>query len=138
MMDSSGSRAFSSWLVTLALAFMGVVSLTGCASMRPAPVVHLVYFQLSDPSPANVDALLADCDRLLPGIPGVLSYAAGRHLETGRPAVVADYDLALLIGFVDEAAYLGYVEHPDHQELVALWKSHFRQLVVRDFFDASP
>ncbi len=132
MAPSGSSRR----LVTLALAFIGMVSLTGCASMRPAPVVHLVYFQLHDPG--QVDALLADCDRLLPGLPGVVSYAAGEHLATGRPAVVDDFDLAMFIGFSDEAAYLSYVDHPRHVELVSIWKPRISKLVVRDFLDPSP
>lgn len=123
-------------LVTLALAFIGMVSLTGCVSMRPAPVVHLVYFQLHDPG--QVDGLLADCDRLLQDIPGVISYAAGQHLPTGRPAVVDDFDLAMFIGFQDLAAYMAYVDHPRHVELVSLWKSRFAKVVVRDFLDPSP
>lgn len=135
-------RSAARW-VTLALALGGAVPLTGCTlsqcphaervSAKPASILHLVFFQLHDPE--QVDALLVDCERLLPDIPGVVSYAAGRHIDTGRPTVVDDYDLALCVGFSDEAAYRAYVEHPQHLELVAAWKPRISRLVVRDVFD---
>jgi len=124
------------WLVSLALVLSGCGSLAGGTATRLAPVVHLVFIQLHDPG--QVDALLADCDRLLPGIPGVVSYAAGRHLDIGRLNIDSDYDLALVVGFEDEDAYQGYVEHPDHVKLVLSWKERFKQLMVRDFGDTTP
>lgn len=132
----TGPSRQAGWLVSLALVFAGCGSLTGCAATRPAPLIHLVFIQLHDPS--QVEDLLADCDRLLPGIPGVVSYAAGRHLDIGRQNIDSDYDLALVVGFEDEDAYQGYVVHPDHVNLVNAWKERFRQLMVRDFDDRTP
>lgn len=108
--------------------------LAGCASPRreaqPAPLLHLVYFQLQDGE--NADALHADCDDLLAGIPSVASYASGRHLETGRISVTADYDLFLLVGFQDEADYLEYLGHASHLELVRRWQPKLKGLRIHD------
>jgi hypothetical protein len=132
----TGPSRHAGWLATLALVLVGCGSLAGGAASRPAPVVHLVFIQLTDPG--QVEALLADCDRLLPGIPGVVSYAAGRHIDIGRPNIDSDYDLALVVGFEDEAAYHLYVDHPAHVELVTTWKERFAALMVRDFGDSTP
>jgi hypothetical protein len=119
------------------------VLLSGCAATgsasppRPARISHIVFFKLHEP--ALWPDLLADCDRLLPSIPGVVSYAAGRHLDTGRGArVVSDYDLGLYIGFDSEPDYAGYVDHPAHRELVGTWQPRLAWLRVYDVLDDSP
>tara|TARA_Y100001933_G_C18730579_1_gene451492 strand:+ start:253 stop:669 length:417 start_codon:yes stop_codon:yes gene_type:complete len=102
---------------------------------RPARISHIVFFKLEDPS--QRDALLADCDRLLPAIPGVVSYAAGRHLDVGRNTVDGDYDLGLYIGFETERDYAVYVDHPNHTELVGSWRDRLAWLRVHDVLDES-
>lgn len=101
--------------------------------IRPAPILHLVYFHLADP--ADAPALLADCQELLPGIPGVLAYAAGTHLDTGRESVDGDYDVALLVGFPDVAAYQVYLRHEDHLELLARWGGKLTSYTIHDVLD---
>ena len=100
---------------------------------RPALISHVVFFKLQDPSgaPALIDA----CDDMLSGIPGVVSYAAGRHIDTGRPTVDGDYDVGLYIGFDSEDAYAGYVDHPQHVALVNEWKPRLAWLRVYDIHD---
>lgn len=128
------------WLVPF-LAFVAGVLATACAApgadaaapLRPAPILHLVYFHLEDPGRAP--ELLADCQELLTGIPGVVAYAAGTHLETGRDSVDSDYDLALLVGFPDEAAYQVYLGHEAHLELLARWKGRLSSYTIHDILD---
>ena len=100
---------------------------------RPALISHVVFFKLQDPSgaPALIDA----CDTMLSEIPGVVSYAAGRHIDTGRPTVDGDYDVGLYIGFDTEDAYAAYVDHPQHVELVNEWKPRLAWLRVYDIHD---
>ncbi len=113
-------------------------ALAGCATaperpLRPAPILHLVYFHLADP--ADADALRADCEELLTRIPGVVAYAAGRHLDTGRDTVDGDYDLALLVGFPDVEAYQVYLGHDLHLELLARWKDELTSYTIHDVLD---
>lgn len=111
-------------------------ALAGCGSVRPgrpARISHIVFLKLEDPS--RRAELLADCDAVLPGIPGVVSYAAGRHLDVGRDAVDGGYDIGLSIGFETEADYAGYVDHPDHVAFVEAWKPELAWLRVYDILD---
>lgn len=117
----------------LGAVLLGVTGCGGGQSLRPARISHVVFFKLEDPDKRA--ALLADCDRLLPTIPGVVSYAAGRHLDVGRDSVDGDYDVGLCIGFETEADYAAYVEHPLHTELVATWKPELGWLRVYDVLD---
>lgn len=103
---------------------------------RPAAISHVVFFKLHDA--AQSDALLSDCDRLLPGIPGVISYAAGRHLDTGRATVDSDYDVGLYIGFETADAYQGYVSHEQHVALVEAWRDRLDWYRVYDVLDETP
>ena len=43
----------------------------------PRTLIHDVYFTLHDPSPANIDRLVAACYELLAGHPGERFFAAG-------------------------------------------------------------
>ena len=123
-------------LPSMGLAIGGGVRLAGGGAggaQRPARSSHAVLLKLEDPSERA--ALLADCDAMLPGIPGVSSYAAGRHLDVGRPTVDGDYDIGLYIGFETEADYAGYVDHPDHVAFVEAWKPRLAWIRVHDVLD---
>lgn len=120
------------WSLAVALVLVGCAADDAARPARPAPLLHLVFISLTDPTPMAVDALRHDCDRLLAGIPSVRDYAAARPVDTGRPGVLDDYDLALFITFDDEEGYREYVEHPDHLALVAEWMPRLSNLVVRD------
>jgi len=106
---------------------------SGGAPPRPARIGHVVFFDLVDP--ADRGALIADCDAKLAKIPGVVSYAAGRHLDVGRETVIDDYDVGLYIGFETEADYARYVSHPLHVELVEAWRPRLASLRVYDILD---
>lgn len=113
----------------------------GCAArpgrlaepVRPAMINHFVVFKLNDP--ADAEALIADCDALLPTIPGVVSYFAGRHHEVGRETVYRDYDVGMYVGFNRDDAYAAYVDHPNHIELVTRWRPRLEWLRVYDVYD---
>lgn len=76
--------------------------------------------------------LRADCDRLLASIEVLSSYASGSAWDTGRPEVDADYDLCLVIGLPDLAAYDAYLRHPRHEALVQRWIGELAALRVHD------
>ena len=103
---------------------------------RPAVVNHVVFIKLVNPDDA--DALISAADSVLPFIPGVVSYYAGEHIETGRDNVVQDYDIGAYIGFDSVQAYEAYVSHPDHVRLVEQWQPRLEWLHVYDIEDPTP
>ncbi len=114
-----------------------VILMQGCATSanppRPARINHVVFFKLKNPNDAT--KLIHDCDTKLATIPGVVSYFAGPHMETGRASVDSDYDVGFYVGFMKETAYREYVEHPAHIEVVEKWKPRLEWLLVRDIVD---
>ena len=120
-------------LLCLALLLLPACAVTRSSPPRPARINHVVFFKLQDPN--DTAELIDDCDSKLASIPGVVSYFAGPHLETGRSTVDSDYDVGLYVGFMTEAAYRGYVEHPSHIEVVAKWRPALESLLVRDILD---
>ena len=117
------------------------IGLAGCATSPPvtrraAPVSHVVFFKLKAATDAS--ELLADCDAKLTAIPGVLSYAAGKHLDMGRSNVESDYDLGLYVGLADETGYRAYLEHPSHTELVQKWRPRWEWIRIYDVYDPTP
>ena len=123
----------------VALGFVSFAELlTGCTSGAPRPAVisHVVFVELRDR--ADIPELIADCDATLAHIPGVVRYAAGPPIDTGRDTVLEDYHVGLYIGFDSEEAYAGYVTHPDHTDFVARWQPRLTALRVYDFQDVTP
>ncbi|MEM9373663.1 MAG: Dabb family protein [Planctomycetota bacterium] len=116
-------------------ALVAATTLSGCASgPRPVGVIsHAVFVELHDP--ALAPSVLADADAMLRGIPGVVSYAAGTHIDVGRPGILDDYDVGLIIGFDAQSDYARYVDHPDHVAFVTKWASSIRALRVYDVHD---
>lgn len=119
----------------LGLAFAGMA--LGACQHRHQPrstvLSHVVIFNLADPSQA--DALIDDCDRLLTGIETIDSYACGKHIETGRPAVLHDYDVALVVGFDSQADYSAYLTDPLHTEFLERWSTKIDDVRIYDLYD---
>lgn len=108
---------------------------TGCAP-KTATINHVVLIDLKQDSEQR--ALIADCDLLLPSIPGVASYWCGVHGDFGRAGVDSDYDVALCVGFAADEDYASYLIHPAHVELVTKWKPKFEWIRIHDVVDAAP
>ena len=111
---------------------MCVAGLLGVGCTKPVSIQHVVLLKLNDPTQAQ--ACLDDCDRLLPGIDGVLQYWSGTPDDSGRVSDVIDtnWDVALCVGYPDAAAYERYVVDPSHVQLVSMWKSRLTWLRVHD------
>lgn len=109
---------------------------TAAMPLVPAALNHPVYFKLNDPGEA--DALIADCNRLLRPIPGVVAYYVGRPYDSGRASVTHDYDVGLYIGFATAEDYSNYVDHPNHVALVSAWRDRLEWLRVHDILDETP
>lgn len=124
----------------LACGAAAALALGGCAATcparRPAAVSHVVFIKLK--TPADADALIADCDRLIPAIPGVSAYTCGRHLDVGRANVERDYDAGLYVGFADAGAYRAYLDHANHTALVNAWRPRWEWIRIYDVEDRTP
>lgn len=99
-----------------------------------AQIGHVVLLTLKDE--ADTAELVASSRESLAGIPGLTHYDAGTHLQTGRDGVVADYHVALYIGFDTEADYAAYLVHPDHVAYVEAWQPRFESIVIYDMLSS--
>jgi hypothetical protein len=79
---------------------------------------HIVVLWTDPEKPEAVEEVLAGARRFLPGIPGVLSFHAGRMVPSERPVVEQSYQVALNLTFADAAAEQAYQVHPDHVRFV--------------------
>jgi hypothetical protein len=127
----------------LVLALLAAILVGGCATSmradppRPARISHIVLFKLHDP--ADAPELIGDCVRMLPRIPGVVTGAAGRPLDTARgDRVDGNYDVGLYIGFSSEQDYARFVEHPDHLSMVKKWTPRLEWLRIHDVLNDTP
>ncbi len=120
--------------ILLAPIVLTTTLLGGCAidpTPRPvAAISHVVFVDLADP--ADADALLAEARAVLSAIPSVTAFSAGTHLDTGRPTVLGDYDVGMILGFDDTAGLNAYVLHPDHVAFVERWRPRLTGLRVYD------
>jgi len=99
----------------------------------PAMIGHIVFVQLQNPN--DFHEILNDADWMLGTIPTVATFAAGKHLDTGRSTVSADYDLAIYLGFNSEQDLASYVRHDQHIGFVNKWKPRLKSLRVYDMLD---
>lgn len=97
----------------------------------PGPLQHVVLVELEDK--ADLAAMKADSDRLLPMIPSVRGYVSGTHVDIGRGNVARDYDIGIVVQFDSVDGYKEYLEHPIHKELVAKWRPKWRRSYMVDF-----
>lgn len=106
--------------------------LAACAPHRPpSGLQHLVLVDLANP--ADVAAMRAESDRRLAGLPGVRRYVSGTPVDTGRPEVTADYDLAILVEFDSVDDYRAWLASSEHRELVRTWKPRWSRSTIVDF-----
>lgn len=105
----------------------------GCQGHRPAsaPLIsHIILFDLREPAEAS--ELLSDCDTYLADINSIETYVSGEHFESGRPMVLSDYDVGLIVGFATPEDYAAYLSDPLHVRLVEKWQSRVEQMRVYD------
>lgn len=122
-------------------AFVLSLALVGCAappgkagtartSAPPTAIRHVVLIELADP--AELPALVADCDAKLAGIPEVRSYWRGEPVDIGRANVDGNYTLGISVDFDSLDDYGRYLRHPAHEELVRTWKPKWKAARIYD------
>ena len=92
---------------------------------------HVVLVSLNDS--ADITAMKAASDRLLPTIPMVKGYVCGTPVDIGRANVSKDYDLGIVVQFASIDDYKAYLEHPVHLQLVTEWRPKWRRSYIVDF-----
>jgi hypothetical protein len=96
-------------------------------------LAHNVFFALKDRSAEAKDRLVAACRRYLTGHPGTVFFAAGTLAEAlDRSVNVRDFDVALHLVFVNQAAHDAYQEAPRHFEFINEQKENWAGVRVFD------
>jgi len=75
--------------------------------------------------------LVGEARKQLPGVPGVISFKAGRI-----DPVAQGYAVALVLEFADQAAFEAYFVHPDHQRFIKQVAEPLTSEVARFKFEA--
>ena len=101
------------------------------ARQHSARLQHVVLVELADK--ADLAAMRADSDRLIPRIAAVRTYACGTPVDIGRGNVARYYDLGLVVTFDSVEDYRAYLADPLHEELVAKWRPRWRRSYIVDF-----
>ncbi len=77
---------------------------------------HVVLFTWAEGMTDELEQqLAAELQALAPTLPGVRSYRAGP--DAGL--VEGNFDFAIVADFDDADSYLGYRDHPAHQDIIA-------------------
>ena len=96
-------------------------------------VVHNVFFQLTDNSPAARQKLLDACNKYLTGHPGEVFFAAGLRGEAFTRAVNdRDWDVGLHIVFQSKADHDRYQDAERHVKFVEENKPNWKKVRVFD------
>jgi hypothetical protein len=95
---------------------------------------HVVIFWTDPANPNAADELLADINKFLRPIPGIVHCHAGKMAFSPRPVVDKTYQVALNLVFPDRKAQDEYQTHPLHLEFLAgAFKKVCLRAVVYDF-----
>ena len=115
----------------IAAVAMTAAALPACHSVSKSRLQHVVLVDVADD--AEIPAMRADSDRLLPTIPQVKGYACGTPVDIGRANVARDYDVGIIVEFDSVEDYTAYLEHPVHQQLVQAWRPKWKRAYIVDF-----
>ena len=100
---------------------------------RQANLVHMVYFTLTDNSPAAIQKLVDSCHKYLSNHEGVIYFAVGTLVnDLTRDVNVTDFDASLHMVFQNRSAHDKYQVHPRHLEFLKENKPSFKKVRVFD------
>ena len=101
--------------------------------MSAPRLAHNVFFKLKDPTPANVDALVAACHKYLNVQAGIVFFAAGPICrELDRPVNDRDWDVGLHLVFDTKASHDAYQDDATHNKFIAEMKPNWAGVRVFD------
>lgn len=98
-------------------------------------LAHMVYFTLKDRTPANVEKLVADCQKYLSGHPGTLHFSAGTLCpDLAREVNDREFDVALNVVFATRADHDAYQTAERHLEFIKENKATWAKVRVFDSY----
>lgn len=114
--------------------FSGLAALTLIASAATAaPLAHMVFFTLAEPSDANRDTLIAACHEHLADHGGVTHFSVGAvATELARPVNDKSFHVALHVVFDSRESHDRYQTHPRHLAFIKEAKSLWSKVQVFD------
>ncbi len=96
-------------------------------------IAHMVYFELEDGSPDNVEHLVQQCRHYLDKHPGLEFFSVGRlNEELSRDVNDKQFHVSLHTVFTDRAAHDAYQVDPRHVEFIEKNKASWRKVRVFD------
>jgi hypothetical protein len=105
------------------------------SAMSQLMLAHNVFFALHDPSEDAKAKLVQACHKYLSKHPGTVFYACGTlAAELRREVNDLDFDVALHLVFVNQAAHDVYQDAPLHNQFVAENKATWKKVRVFDSF----
>ena len=120
-------------LGVLCFAASGTPAEAGGDKGKGNQLAHNVYFSLKDNSPDAKQKLVAACKKYLSKHEGIVFFAAGtRTKELDREVNDRDFDVALHIVFVGQAAHDKYQDAPDHHKFIDENKDNWKKVRVFD------
>jgi hypothetical protein len=124
---------FAAGLLALGLAcLLNQGSITMAANAQEPLLVHNVYFSLNDNSPANIQKLVAACNKYLTDHPGTVLYACGTVSDLDRSVNDRDWDVGLHVVFKNRAAHDTYQTAPRHLQFIEENKATWKKVRVFD------
>lgn len=117
---------------------IGVVFLSAClqrgnTDLPRAGMIHTVAFTLNEDEVSGALDLVAELERELRPIPGVISLHAGvRGTQFARPTNQQGFHVLLIVLFRDVSAHQDYEVHPSHRRLVEAWASRLKEIEILD------
>ena len=96
-------------------------------------LAHMVYFTLKDPTPANIDGLIASAREHLKGHPGEVFFAVGsRTPDLLRDVNDKEFHVALQMVFESREAQDQYQVHERHLTFIETNKDSWANVRVFD------
>ena len=98
-------------------------------------LAHMVFFTLTDASPAAQQALIDGCHKYLTGYPGQLYFSAGTRVpDLARPVNDRAFHVSLHIVFDSRKAHDEYQAHSRHTQLIEENKPNWASVRVFDSY----
>jgi hypothetical protein len=118
--------------VALVAAFVGFSSTEEKRAAKPM-IGHMVYFKLKDNTPENRQKLVGACEKYLADHDGVVFFSAGVLAgDFKREVNDRDWDVALHLVFIDQAAHDKYQDHKEHLKFIEENKANWAKVRVFD------
>ncbi|MFN3188943.1 MAG: Dabb family protein [Aureliella sp.] len=96
-------------------------------------IAHMVYFQLEDPTPENIEAMIGQCKKYLDNHEGLEYFGAGAlNEDLSREVNVKDFHVSLHTVFTDREAHDRYQVDPRHLEFIESNKAGWKSVRVFD------